>query len=111
MTAEPTPGPWRILARGHNLAHGRGPAYDVQQVESDGLGVIICDKATLADATQIAAVPALLEACKRLEIQARHANQLQHAGVEIGPAVWSDLHESCNAARAALALAETTKGE
>ena len=103
MTAEPTPGPWRILARGHNLAHGRGPAYDVQQVESDGLGVIICDKATLADATQIAAVPALLEACKGLVKWLAHAPQSeyltdaeQHAGMV-----------ALEAARAALALAET----
>lgn len=51
----------------------------------------------------------LLSACRRLEIEANHVNQLQHAGTEIGPAAWAELYESCNIARAAIAKAEETK--
>ena len=45
--------PWKILPRNRNLANGRGPGYDVQKDDSDGLGEVICDKATLSDALLI----------------------------------------------------------
>ena len=66
-----TKGPWAILPRNRNLANGRGPGYDVQKDDPDGLGEIICDKATLANAHLIAAAPEMLEALRGLvaEIQ------------------------------------------
>ena len=60
-TAQRTPGSWKILARNRNLPHGRGPGYDVQQDCPDGLGEIICEKATEADARLIASAPKLYE--------------------------------------------------
>ena len=60
-----TKGPWKILPRNRNLANGRGPGYDVQKDDPDGLGEIICDKATLADAQLIAAAPDLVDACQK----------------------------------------------
>ena len=120
MTAEPKHTPGRLEARKYNDGqvslhwvhdHGHTELALVQVADHGYDDMAIAE--SLAECwnnckhVNPEAVPKVMEACKRLEIQARHANQLQHAGVEIGPAVWSDLHESCNAARAALALAET----
>ena len=69
-----TKGPWKILPRNRNLANGRGPGYDVQKDDPDGLGEIICDRAMLADALLIAAAPDLLEALKMfLDLYGGHA--------------------------------------
>lgn len=48
---------------------------------------------------------AMREALEEIEALARHVNALQHAHVPIGAALWSDLHDATNAARAALSKA------
>ena len=67
---EATPRPWRVLARNRKLRHGRGMGYDVQQDTSDGLGEMICDRATEADAALIVravnAYDALVTSCREL---------------------------------------------
>lgn len=43
---------------------------------------------------QTAVVSRLLEALKALNQKAKSLNNLQHAGVEIDPALWSDLYQA-----------------
>lgn len=97
-----TPGPWEAKLNPYN-----DNASEVY-ARNGCLVVAVCgtgDEA-MENARLIAAAPDLLEALHELQVRASHINNLQHAGIKIGPAAWSDLYESCNKAKAAIAKAE-----